>query len=93
MSVFILQIPFYNYKVKIINPTKKSDVIVRELHHFQTKFESVSALRLKLHDDFGEHVPSTTNFNVGGYFEGQQRLKVWLVTADDLNFEVPKRWW
>lgn len=48
------------------------------------KFESVSALRLKLHDDFGEHVPSTTNFNVG-YFEGQQHLKVWLVTADDLN--------
>ena len=50
--MFILQIPLYNCKVKIINPTKESDVIVRELHHFQT-IESVSALRLKLNDDFG----------------------------------------
>ena len=33
--------PVYSYKVKIINPNKKSDVIVRQLNPFSSKFESV----------------------------------------------------
>ena len=32
----------YCYKVKIINPSKKSEVIVRQLNNFTSKFKSVS---------------------------------------------------
>lgn len=70
----------YSYRVKIINPSKKSDIIVRQLHRFTSKFTSVSALRDKLIDY--SHVPE---FNVG-YMEGsQQSSKIWLVTSDDLE--------
>ena len=40
--------PSYSYKVKIINPSKKSDVSVRHLHDHSEKVESVTALRVKL---------------------------------------------
>ena len=74
----------YSYKVKIVNPLKKSDVVVRELHHYNSKFESVVSLRMKLIEQFKEHVPNTVDFSVG-YYEGQQHTKVWLVTSDDLK--------
>ena len=63
---------------------KKSDIIVRELHHFNSKFSSVTALRMELINGCKEHVPNTTDFSVG-YFEGHQHSKMWLVTNDDLN--------
>ena len=40
-------------------------------------------LHVKLIDAFKQHVPNTTDFNVG-YFEGPQHSKVWLV-MDDLG--------
>ena len=61
--------PPYMYKVKIINPNKKSDVSVRHLHDCSTKFESVTALRVKLIESFKESIPNTVDFNVG-YYEG-----------------------
>ena len=76
--------PSYTYKVKIINPSKKSDVSVRHLHECSTKFESVMALRIKLIKSFKENVPNTVDFNVG-YYEGSQQAKVWLVVPDDLK--------
>ena len=69
--------------MKIINPQKKSDVIVRQLHHFHGKFDSVISLRAKLIEELKEQVPNSVSFNVG-YFEGQQHCKVWLVAHDDL---------
>ena len=36
--------PTYSYRVKIINPAKKSEVIIRELHGFSSKFQSVPAI-------------------------------------------------
>ena len=72
-----------SYKVKIIEPLKKSEVIVRELHHFHGRFESVITLCAKLIEELKEQVPNSVTFNVG-YFEGQQHSKVWLVTQDDL---------
>ena len=72
----------YTHKVKIINPEKKSMVIVTYLHTFSDKFESVNGLRIRLMDEFQQHVPATTTFDVG-YFEGKQQSKVWLVTSDD----------
>ena len=57
--------PVYSYKVKIINPMKKSDVVVRQLHNVTTKFDSVSAIRVKLMEELKEHIPITANFDVG----------------------------
>ena len=76
--------PSYSYKVKIINPTRKSDVIVRHLNDCSVKFESITALRVKLIESFRESVPNTINFNLG-YFEGSQQAKIWLVVPDDLK--------
>lgn len=76
--------PSYAYKVKIINPNKKSDVSVRHLHECSTKFESVMALRIKLIESFKESVPNTVDFNVG-YYEGSQQAKIWLVVPEDLE--------
>lgn len=74
----------FKYRVKIINPSKKSEIIAREMHHFSSKFASVSALRRKLVKDFAENMPSDEDFDVG-YYDGSQHSKVWLVTADDLQ--------
>ena len=62
-------LPTYSYKVKIINPAKKSDVSVRYLNNYSAKFESVNALCVKLIEAFQEGVPKTIDFNVG-YYEG-----------------------
>ena len=35
-------------------------------------------------DEFQQHVPATTTFDVG-YYEGKQQSKIWLVTSDDLD--------
>ena len=39
----------YSYRVKIVNPNKKSDVSVFYLNDFTTTFDSVTSLRVKLH--------------------------------------------
>ena len=54
--------PSYSYKVKIINPAKKSDVIVHHLNDCSMKFESVMALCVKLIESFRENVPNTIDF-------------------------------
>ena len=50
--------PVYSYKVKIINPHKKSDVAVLYLNDFSTTFELVTSLRVKLIKTFKERVPN-----------------------------------
>ena len=74
----------YSYKVKMINPQKKSESIVRQLNSFTSKFESVKEVRTKLNEEFGEQVPNTLDFSIG-YFDGSQQAKVWLYTAEDLK--------
>ena len=46
--------PVYSYKVKIINPNKKSDVAVFYLNDFGGAFDSVTSLRVKLIETFRE---------------------------------------
>ena len=70
--------------MKIVNPAKKTDFIFRELHHFNSRFESVTAIRMKLIDEFQQQVPNSISFSVG-YFEKRQQAKLWLVTNDDLK--------
>ena len=54
--------PSYTYKAKIINLNTKSDVSVRHLHKYSTKFESVMALQIKLIESFKESVQNTVDF-------------------------------
>ena len=70
--------------MKIINPLKKSEVICRHLHGFSSKFDSVTAIRIKLIDELGDQVPEKFDFNVG-YYEGKQQAKIWLVSTEDLK--------
>ena len=77
-------IPTYTYKVKIVNPKKRSATVVRYLHNYTRKFESVNGLRVQLMDHFQEHVPATATFDVG-YFEGKPQCKIWLVISEDLG--------
>ena len=74
----------YTYKVRIINPTRKSEVCVRSLNDYSAKFDTVTALRVKLIDTFQDSVPNTMDFSVG-YFEGSQKSKVSLVVSEDLK--------
>ena len=74
----------YSYRVKIINKSKKSDFITRDLRSFSGKFESIRSVKLKLMEEFDTLVPSSTDFNVG-YFSGKQNKKQWLMDAGDLT--------
>lgn len=74
----------YGYKVKIINPNKKSDVVLRHLNGSTGKFGSVTEVRVKLVEEFGNQVPSKLDFAVG-YYDGNQQSKTWLVTKNDLD--------
>ena len=65
----------FNYKVKVINPQKKSDVVVKQLHQMKSKFDSVIDLRVKLVKELQQRVPNTFTFSVG-YYEGQQHVKM-----------------
>ena len=62
----------YSYKVKVKNPKKKSEAVMRcHLPQLNTKFESVMVLRARLAESLGEQVSKTLTFDVG-YYEGQQ---------------------
>ena len=75
-------VPTYNYKVRIINPNKKSDVKVRLLHNFTSKFKSIKAIKEVLLDQLEDLVNSSGVFDVG-YTEGSQQ-KIWLANKEDL---------
>ena len=60
--------------VKIVNPARKKDCVVRDLHKFRGKFNSLIELKVRLMEEFQELVPSTHHFSIG-YFEGCQSTK------------------
>lgn len=89
--------PSYVYKVKVINPSRKSDVVLSHLNGHTEKFGSVSALKMKLIEEFGDQVPGQLNFSVG-YFDGSQQAKTWLVTKEKknkpgCNVQQVSKWW
>ena len=69
----------YSYRVKLINKSKKSDFITRDLCNFSGKFESIRSVKLKLMEEFDTLVPSSTDFNVG-YFSKWCK-KIWECTV------------
>ena len=74
----------YNYRLKVIDPKKKTNLIVHEVHQFHGQFSSVIDLKAKLMEEFQEQVPETVFFNVG-YFEGRQSTKKWIYSQEDLE--------
>ena len=50
--------PSYQYKLRIINPSKKSDVKVRLIHNVTSRFESVDTLKQLLMRQFTDLVSS-----------------------------------
>ncbi len=70
--------------MRVTKPEKPSQFISRQLHHFDDKFHSITALKVHLIETLGEQVPETINFNLG-YFEGRQSKKRWLCCQDDLD--------
>ena len=60
--------------MRIINPAKKKENVVRDLRNFSGKFSSIVELKAKLIEGLQKQVPSTLNFSVG-YFEGRQSTK------------------
>ena len=74
----------FTYKVKIINPAKKSDYVTRHLHHFYSKFNTIISLYTKLIEELKEQVPNNLTSSIG-YFEGQKHSKVSIASDDDLK--------
>ena len=65
----------YNYRTKLINPDKRSDFVILEMHNHHRRFASVEDLRSAITEEFCENVPtcntSTCTFQVG-YFQSSK---------------------
>ena len=72
----------YTYHVKIINPKKKSDFVVRMWHGTSQLFQSATSLRSKLQESFPQDIPHTDDFQMG-YIEGN--VKRWIFEDQDLQ--------
>ena len=72
----------YTYYVKIINPKRKSDFVVRMWHGTSQVFPTATSLRSKLQESFPSDIPSTDVFQMG-YMEGN--VKRWLFKDQDLQ--------
>lgn len=73
-----------SYRVKILNPHRKRDIIVRDMRKFNGRFKSIIEMKVKLLDEFQEHIPPIMTFDVG-YFSGRPSAKHWIYTEDDLK--------
>ena len=82
----LFQVP-YTYKVRIINPNKKSDFILRQLHRHHSRFSTVTAIRVSMIDEFDDQVPDSVKFNVG-YIDGRHQMS--LFNVDDLSLMYSK---
>ena len=53
----------YVYRVKIINPSRKQESPIRDLHNFSGRFTSVLDMKVKIMEEFGELVPPNITFS------------------------------
>jgi len=60
---------------------------VHQLHCFHCKFTSVTAIRVKIIDEFEDQVPDSLKFSIG-YFDGKHQM--YLFNIEDLNFMYSK---
>ena len=71
----------YSYLVKIINPKKKSDYVVRMWHGVSESFQHPTNVKEKLREAFRHDIPQAGDFQLG-YLEGN--TKRWIVEDKDL---------
>ena len=86
VGLFIPVESTHTYKVKIINPLKKNDSVLRHLR-FNSRFDPLLVFCncAKLIEAFHDCAPNTVVFNVAiDYFEGQQHSNISMITAEDL---------
>ena len=69
--------------MKIINKSKRSEFVTRELKTFTGVSGTIKALKLKLMEEMDSLVPPTLDFQLG-YFSGKQS-KHWLIEDGDLK--------
>ena len=74
----------YSYCVKLLNPVRKKDSVTRELRKFRGRFRSMMEMKVRLMEEFEEHIPDTTKLSLG-YMEGRQSTKRWICCEDDLR--------
>ncbi len=77
--------PTYSYYVRMINPKKKTDFLVRMWHDERAQFKSPAELKLKLIDSFANEVSTTGNFHVGYFEPPGNSNKRWIVEKRDLS--------
>ena len=70
--------------MKILNPHRKRDIIIRDMRKFNGQFKSIIEMKVKLLDEFQEHMPPIMTFGIG-YFSGRPSVKHWIFTEEDLN--------
>ena len=70
--------------MKIFNPKKRSQFVVRQVHHFQGKLLSLEQLKDVLSEEFNDDVPESNHKYNMGYFEGSRQTKRWLACEADL---------
>ena len=73
----------YTYMIKLINPKRKSDFIIRTWYDITEKFDTIISLRRSLLDAFGDEL-TTETFQLG-FFEPPSQVKRWLQEQRDLD--------
>ena len=81
----VVEHPKFAYKVKIINPTKRSKFVVQQLYHFSGRFKSVHEIHSVLCAELDEALPDEGSDYSIGYFEGRHQTKRWIVSTEDLE--------
>ena len=85
-------VPVFTYKAKIINPTKKSKVVVR-LVNFTTKFDSITAMRVRFVEQFQEQVPNTMDFKVRILWRPTGKSIFNYIRRFKCNVPTASNWW
>ena len=57
----------YHYQVKIINTEKRSDFVIRELHSYQRRFDSILEIKMAIKNEFKDCVPSDNSFKLATF--------------------------
>lgn len=76
----------YIYYVKLINPKRKSDFVVRHWHGIKQVFKSPEALKRKLVESFPSDLPRSKGMDFQiGFFDPPYNTKRWIIDERDLT--------
>ena len=76
----------YMYYVKLINPKRKSDFVVRHWHDVKKVFKSPEGLKRKLVESFPSELPPSKGIDFQiGFFDPPYNTKRWIIDERDLT--------